>query len=69
MKFNIGDKVLVLKPKNTKEEPYWLDIMDVYNGCFYTISDYRYHRTLKEKVYYLGEDIDFVFNKRWLTKL
>lgn len=32
MKYNIGDKIRITKPKHTELEPGWIGIMDVMDG-------------------------------------
>lgn len=66
-KIQVGDKVVIHKPKDVNEFPSWTTTMDVYDGTVQTVS------SIPEDAYagrYIEiEDSDYIFSPLWCTKV
>jgi len=58
-----GDKVIIIKPKNTKEAPGWFPSMDHFHGVVDTIV------VVTSRFVQTRNSEGFCFNKKWLRKL
>ena len=70
--FSKGDKVIAVKPKNTREHPIWSPEMDVFDGQVGEVFEIL-HDFLVKELYMVGFDIPkwdygkcFTFRESWL---
>jgi len=58
-----GDKVIIIKPEDIRERPYWLEEMDHFHGVVDTVV------VVTPRFVQTRNSEGFCFNKKWLRKL
>jgi len=61
MKFEVGESVLVIRPKNTDAYPSWISNMDKYDKTVQEVN-----QSQREGLSYLLKGVPYAFSCDWL---